>query len=70
MIKLFFKALKNMDKHFFKVLKNNLECVSCEYKDCPIKYYPEHYKREGLYRKICEKEYEKKVEKALNSELP
>ncbi len=59
-----------MVKRFFKVLKNNIECTFCEFKDCPMKYCPNHSIPDGLYEKVCKKVYEEKINRILNNKLP
>lgn len=54
-----------MAKKFFSVLKNNIECAFCKEHECPIKYEPDHSKRDGELWIRCKKEQEKKLKKAF-----
>lgn len=52
-----------MDKRFFAVLRNNIECAFCEETNCPFRYEPNHsIKINGLWHR-CKKEYEKRLNK-------
>ena len=59
----------HMVKRFFKVLKNNIECTFCEFKDCPMKYCANHSIPDALYEKVCKKVYEEKINRTIDEFL-
>ena len=60
-----------MDKRFFKVLRDNLDCAFCKEKLCPMRYYPNHHKMVSTIRiGGCKKEMERRYKKMLKRKLP
>lgn len=59
---------------FLRVLKNNLKCAICKEKECSVRYYPERkrfqYYDGTRYVIECQKDYQKRIEKALKTPLP
>lgn len=55
---------------FFSVLKSNIKCAFCQYKDCNVRYYPgrkKYYHYGGTrYVSDCKKDRAKR----LNRKLP
>lgn len=60
-----------MDRNFFKVLRDNLDCAFCKEPLCPMRYYPNHRRMVGTTRLGgCKKEMERRYKKMLKTKLP
>ncbi len=59
-----------VDKKFFKVIKNNIECAFCKEPNCPLRYEPDHSMSYEGTRFGCKKDFEKREKKAFSKKLP